>query len=156
MRRFIRRSAVERHQRRRHAGDADDVGAPPILGDERDFDEVRPSRDGFVETMDDGHRYRQDRFVVGKVRLYACANGKQAKRGTKVRAQDSFTRKKNFVVARSTRNAPDVHRISTARIATSTLTRSRGATTLGSSCEIERWRAFSACSSAERLPREPT
>src|SRR5437763_3805789 len=50
-RRLVRRAAVEGHQRCRHARDADDAGAPTILRDRSDLDQVRPARDGLFEAM---------------------------------------------------------------------------------------------------------
>ena len=62
MRRFDRRRAVERHQRRRNAGQPDDVGAPAIGRDVLHLDEIQASRDGFFEPMHvRGH-------VVGEMR----------------------------------------------------------------------------------------
>ena len=46
-----RRGAVERHQRGRDAGDADDVGTPPVLGYRDDFNQVRAAGDRLFETM---------------------------------------------------------------------------------------------------------
>ena len=54
VRRLCRRRAVERHQRGRHAGNPDDVGAPAIFGDVGDLDQVVASRDGFFEAMNGG------------------------------------------------------------------------------------------------------
>ena len=54
MRRFARRRTVKRHEGGRHAGDADDVRAPAILGDKADLDEVVASCNGFFEAMDGG------------------------------------------------------------------------------------------------------
>src|SRR6185295_17178953 len=53
---LIRRRSVERHERGRHAGNSDDVGAPSILGDRRHLDEIGASSNGFFETMNrEGH-----------------------------------------------------------------------------------------------------
>src|SRR5438067_6545704 len=49
-----RRRTVERHQRRRYAGEADDVGAPPILRNIYDFDQIGASCDALFEAMDGG------------------------------------------------------------------------------------------------------
>jgi hypothetical protein len=46
------RSAVKRHQSRRHAGDANDVGAPPVLIDRTGFDQVGTSSNELFEPMD--------------------------------------------------------------------------------------------------------
>src|SRR5439155_3436569 len=53
-RRVDRRRAVERHQRRRSTGQADDVRAPAILLDRRDLDQIWTSPDGLFKAMDDG------------------------------------------------------------------------------------------------------
>ena len=59
--RFVRRAAVERHQCRRHSRDTDDVGAPPILGDVRHFDEIRVAGDRLFEAMNGvGHELETD------------------------------------------------------------------------------------------------
>jgi len=49
--RFRRRASVKRHHRGRHARQPDDDGAPAILGDGRNLDEIGASRDGLFETM---------------------------------------------------------------------------------------------------------
>jgi hypothetical protein len=51
LRRLGRRSAVKRHQRSGHAGQPHDVGAPTVVRDWGDFDEIRASCDGFLKAM---------------------------------------------------------------------------------------------------------
>src|SRR5947209_1891844 len=53
-RRVDRRRTVERHQRRRSTGQADDVRAPAILLHRGDLDQIWTSPDGLFKTMDDG------------------------------------------------------------------------------------------------------
>jgi len=48
---FRRRRTIKRHQRRRDAGDSDDVRAPAILGDVSDFDQVVAAGDRLFEAM---------------------------------------------------------------------------------------------------------
>ena len=48
--------AVKRHQRCRYARYPDNIGAPSILGDVRDLDQVLAAGDGFLESMNvEGH-----------------------------------------------------------------------------------------------------
>ncbi len=49
--RVRRRRSVERHQRGGHAGDPDDIGAPAILSDRRDLDQIRAPADRFLKPM---------------------------------------------------------------------------------------------------------
>ena len=48
---FNRRGAVKRHERSRDTGETHDVGAPSIVGDGRDLDQIGASPDGFFEAM---------------------------------------------------------------------------------------------------------
>ena len=89
MRRVARRRAVERHQRGRHAGNADDVRAPPILRDRDDLDQIGASCNGFFKAMNGGgHRCRRETLTAWeRDELYASARCNQAKRPTKAHAQ---------------------------------------------------------------------
>ena len=63
---FIRRRSVKRHQRRGHARNPDDIGAPAVDGDRRYLDEVRLAGNGFLKTMDDViHRQRFFQGLAG-------------------------------------------------------------------------------------------
>ncbi len=66
-RRLRRCRSVERHERGRNAGRANDVGAPPILGHAYDFDQIGASPNGFFKTMHGvGHQLSAAKiFVVG-------------------------------------------------------------------------------------------
>jgi hypothetical protein len=72
--RFIRRAAVKRHERRRHAGSAEDVGAPAILGDRRDLDSIGVSCDRFLKVMNEAwHERRRDVVVEERAFLRGSA-----------------------------------------------------------------------------------
>src|SRR4029453_481898 len=82
-----RGTAVEGHQRGRHAWNAHDIGTPPVVGDGRHLDQVRSSGNGLFEAMEyGGHVVDVESLKNGKAELYAAARGKQAKRRTKARA----------------------------------------------------------------------
>ena len=89
--RFIGRAAVKRHERRRHARNPHDVGAPSILGHRLHFDQVRASSDGFFEAMNGrGHVCGETKrcvVVKGKFGFYASARVDQAKQTSKRRPQ---------------------------------------------------------------------
>ena len=57
--RFVRGPSVEWHERASGSGDPHDVGSPAVWRNRRNLDEIRPSRDGFFEAMNDvGHQSR--------------------------------------------------------------------------------------------------
>ena len=139
-------STVKRHQRGRHAGNPDDVGAPSILGHGGHLDQIGPSCDGFFEAMDSRVT------VVGQmvVRLLgarsilrfearAIKRSGSRKRMHSARSRSDFTtrarRKKISLVVsvhRKFTNHPQVfHSLDLA---------SRAHTTLATSCPAVGWR----------------
>ena len=63
--RLRRRWSVERHERGRDAGSTHDVGAPPILGDAGNFDQIGASPNGFFKAMHRaGHQLSAQKNVV--------------------------------------------------------------------------------------------
>ena len=60
----VRRRAVERHQGRRQARNADDVRAPAVRGDGRNLDEVLLAGDGFLKAMNAQYSQATFRFWV--------------------------------------------------------------------------------------------
>jgi len=78
---FVRCGPVKRHQRRRDPGDANDTGAPAILGNRGHLDEVGPARDGFLEMMyGGGHDSLLDE-KLGKVALILRVAGARTSEG---------------------------------------------------------------------------
>src|SRR6266487_164681 len=118
---FRRRGAIERHQRRGHARQSDDVRAPAVLRDRRNFDQIDASGDAFFESMDGaGHclRIEFDGFGSG---LIVCA---WRRRSSEAPDESACTRaigevperptsKKIFDGDPSTGNAPIIHSFST-------------------------------------------
>jgi hypothetical protein len=49
--RLLRRATVEGHERRRHAWDSDDLGAPPVGGNRRNLDQVLSPANDFLVTV---------------------------------------------------------------------------------------------------------
>ena len=81
---FNRRGSVKRHERGRDTGETHDVGAPSIVGDGRDLDQIGASSDGFFEAMNGrGHSVGKKELIVWKRQFYASRDDKQAKRATK-------------------------------------------------------------------------
>ena len=89
---FIRGAAVERHERGRHAGEPNDVGAPSILGYQRDLDGIRVACDRFVETVNEIWHGRRRKMMSGSEHSCAAARRDQAKAGAKARPQSMKTR----------------------------------------------------------------
>jgi hypothetical protein len=123
-RRFCRSASIKWHQRRRDARHPHDIGAPPVVGDRGDLDQIGATRDGFLEPMDSClHVCVLTNSLLELPRFYASRWHKQAKRPTKARAQWRLARffqisdPKNFLhVGTSTGNSPFVHRICTSGI----------------------------------------
>ena len=88
--RFGRSGAVEWHERGRDPGNPDHAGAPPILRDGRNLEQVWLSGDGFLKAMHGCVHVKRtagELLIGSKVELYARACGNQAKRVTKARPQ---------------------------------------------------------------------
>ena len=124
---FVGGWTVERHQRRGHPRNSDDVGSPPSLGDRRHLDLVLVASDQFLKpTNGCAHRCHMcnNNFGGEACELYASARGTQAKGPSKIRAHaidmrfsGRAPRGKNISVARSTGNAPFLNSFSTSSVA---------------------------------------
>lgn len=119
---LVGRPAIKRHERRRDAGQPDDVRAPAILRDGGHFDEVRSPPDRFLKAMYSSvHDVSVERGMLGsRAALYAPRDGDQAKRATKVpphrcapRFCTSSTVKFFFAHGTSTGSPPFVNSFST-------------------------------------------
>ena len=136
--RFVGRRSVKRHQRGRHAGDPDDVGAPAILRDRR-----RPRSDRRVPRWilrSDAQQWsrlvEKIRCLLGARQFYASRAQRSSEADRRKRAHSARSRaiserarrKKISLVDPSTGNAPIINRFSTA------LTCIAAHTTLETSC----------------------
>ena len=71
----VRRRAVERHQRGRHAGYPHDVGAPAVLLNWRHLNQIPASSDVFFEPVDGGNQrvffvFRESRNCTQRLALH--------------------------------------------------------------------------------------
>ena len=80
--RFVWCGSVERHQRGGHAGNPNDAGAPPVLRDGRDLEQVWLPENGFLKTMHGS--VHVGCFSGSEAELYARGRSDQAKPLTKV------------------------------------------------------------------------
>ena len=142
MRRLGRRAAVERHQRGRHAGQPDDVGAPAVLRNARHLDQVRAPCDGLFEAMNvGGHDNKKSmRKWLGAAIVCACAGetSEAPYEGacTMPERAKSFEHRRRKKISLSI--APqEIHHSSTGFAQAGPLTAADRHTTLGTSCTGE-------------------
>jgi hypothetical protein len=75
-----------RHERASGSGDRHEVGSPAVWRNRRNLDEIRPSRDGFFEAMNDvGHQSRCDIMLPLSAHSRPRRAGFQARPHTKAR-----------------------------------------------------------------------
>src|SRR5438445_6276500 len=120
-RRVDRRRTVERHQRRRSTGQADDVRAPAILLHRGDLDQIWTSADGLFKAMDHGVHGVGEKSWGGAMRIVRTPaqqtseakdeNASTLLAGIVSRRQPA--RKKIDVLSRCTGNPPIIHRFCT-------------------------------------------
>src|SRR5438445_5970124 len=117
-RRVDRRRTVERHQRRRSTGQADDVRAPAILLHRGDLDQIWTSADGLFKAMDHGvHGVGEKKLGWSDAHCTgSCAANKRSEGRKRVHTprRDRFSTatgaKKIYVLSRCTGNPPIIHR----------------------------------------------
>src|SRR2546427_3097524 len=120
-RRVDRRRAVERHQRRRSTGQADDVRAPAILLHRGDLDEIWTSPDGLFKAMDGGVHgvgekldWWSDAHCTDSCAANKRSEGrKRAHNPRRNRFSTAAGAKKICVLSRCTGNPPVIHRFCT-------------------------------------------